>query len=72
MNKKMIMIDWNYYGTRTTKTERAIVLTFGIPSTVIFAQDILGDVTANSLNSCKHFYHSPLKHEETGGTEYES
>ncbi|MBK7455193.1 MAG: hypothetical protein IPJ46_16155 [Anaerolineales bacterium] len=66
MNKIMIMIDWNYYGAGTTKTERAIVWTFGMPGTVIFAQDILGGVTANSLNNCKHFYHSPLQPEETG------
>jgi FtsH-binding integral membrane protein len=30
--------------------------------------DVLGGVVANSLNSCKRFYHSPIKSEETGLT----
>jgi hypothetical protein len=30
--------------------------------------DVLGGVVANSLNSCKRFYHSLLKPEETGFT----
>ena len=34
----------------------------------ILALDVLGGVTANSLNSCKRFYHSPVKSEETGFT----
>jgi len=28
--------------------------------------DVLGGVVANSLNSCKRYYHSPVKPEETG------
>ncbi len=28
--------------------------------------DVLGGVVANSLNSCKRFYHSPIQSEETG------
>jgi hypothetical protein len=35
---------------------------------VLLALDVLGGVAANSLNSCKRFYHSPLKPEETGLT----
>jgi hypothetical protein len=34
----------------------------------LLALDVLGGVVANSLNSCKRFYHSPLKPEETGLT----
>jgi hypothetical protein len=34
----------------------------------LIALDVLGGVVANSLNSCKRFYHSPLKREETGFT----
>ncbi len=34
----------------------------------ILALDVLGGVTANSLNSCKRFYHSSVKSEETGFT----
>ena len=34
----------------------------------LLALDVLGGVAANSLNSCKRFYHSPLKPEETGLT----
>ncbi|MBK8419019.1 hypothetical protein [Candidatus Villigracilis saccharophilus] len=60
MNKKMIMIDWTHSGTGATKIERAIVWTFGMFGAVILAQDVLEGVTANSLNNCKHFYHSPL------------
>lgn len=30
--------------------------------------DILGGVIANSLNSCKRYYHSPIQPEETGFT----
>ena len=32
----------------------------------LLALDVLGGVAANALNSCKRFYHSPLKPEETG------
>lgn len=34
----------------------------------LFALDVLGGVVANSLNSCKRFYHSPLQPMETGFT----
>lgn len=34
----------------------------------VMALDILGGVVANSLNSCKRFYHAPRKPEETGFT----
>lgn len=34
----------------------------------LLALDVLGGVVANSLNSCKRFYHSALKPEETGFT----
>ena len=34
----------------------------------LLALDVLGGVVANSLNSCKRFYHSPVKPEETGFT----
>jgi hypothetical protein len=36
----------------------------------LMAVDILGGVVANSLNSCKRFYHTPLKPEETGTTAF--
>ena len=32
----------------------------------LLALDVLGGVVANALNSCKRFYHSPVKPEETG------
>lgn len=32
----------------------------------LLALDVLGGVVANSLNSCKRFYHSPLHPEEIG------
>ena len=32
----------------------------------LLALDVLGGVVANSLNSCKRFYHSPVKPDETG------
>jgi hypothetical protein len=32
----------------------------------LIALDVLGGVVANSLNTCKRFYHSPVKPEETG------
>ena len=35
---------------------------------LLLALDVLGGVVANSLNSCKRFYHSPIQHEETGFT----
>lgn len=34
----------------------------------LLALDVLGGVVANALNSCKRFYHSPVKPEETGFT----
>ena len=34
----------------------------------LLALDVLGGVVANALNSCKRFYHSPVKSEETGFT----
>jgi hypothetical protein len=34
----------------------------------LLALDVLGGVVANALNSCKRFYHSPIKPEETGFT----
>lgn len=34
----------------------------------LLALDVLGGVTANALNSCKRFYHSPIHTEETGFT----
>jgi hypothetical protein len=34
----------------------------------LLALDVLGGVAANSLNSCKRFYHSPIKPQETGLT----
>ena len=34
----------------------------------MLALDVLGGVVANALNSCKRFYHSPVKPEETGFT----
>ena len=34
----------------------------------LLALDVLGGVVANSLNSCKRFYHSPVKPEEVGFT----
>jgi len=34
----------------------------------LLALDVLGGVAANSLNSCKRFYHSPLRPEEKGFT----
>ena len=34
----------------------------------LLALDVLGGVIANSLNSCKRYYHSPVKPEETGFT----
>jgi len=34
----------------------------------LLALDVLGGVAANSLNSCKRFYHSPVRPEETGFT----
>ncbi|MBL8080715.1 MAG: hypothetical protein JNM55_22275 [Anaerolineales bacterium] len=36
----------------------------------LIALDVLGGVVANSLNSCKRFYHSPLQSEETGFTAF--
>jgi hypothetical protein len=36
----------------------------------LMAVDILGGVVANSLNSCKRFYHTPLQPEETGTTAF--
>lgn len=35
---------------------------------LLLALDVLGGVVANSLNSCKRFYHSPIQPEETGFT----
>lgn len=35
---------------------------------LLLALDVLGGVVANSLNSCKRFYHSPVQPEETGLT----
>ena len=35
---------------------------------LLLALDVLGGVVANSLNSCKRFYHSPVQPEETGFT----
>lgn len=35
---------------------------------LLLALDVLGGVVANSLNSCKRFYHSPIQLEETGFT----
>lgn len=32
----------------------------------LLALDVLGGVVANSLNSCKRYYHAPLHPEETG------
>ncbi len=34
----------------------------------LLALDVLGGVVANSLNSCKRYYHFPVKPEETGFT----
>lgn len=34
----------------------------------LLALDILGGVVANSLNTCKRFYHAPLQPEEAGFT----
>jgi hypothetical protein len=34
----------------------------------LIALDVLGGVVANSLNSCKRFYHAPIQSEETGFT----
>lgn len=48
-----ISIDWSWWQ-------------FAIAS--LLALDVLGGVAANSLNSCKRFYHSPLKPEERGFT----
>lgn len=36
----------------------------------LMALDVLGGVVANSLNSCKRFYHAPLQPEETGYTAF--
>ena len=36
----------------------------------VMALDVLGGVVANSLNSCKRFYHAPLQPEETGSTAF--
>ena len=36
----------------------------------LMALDVLGGVVANSLNSCKRFYHAPLQPEETGSTAF--
>ena len=33
---------------------------------LLLTLDVIGGVTANALNSCKRFYHAPLKAEETG------
>ena len=35
---------------------------------LLLALDVLGGVVANSLNSCKRFYHSPIQPEEIGFT----
>ncbi len=32
----------------------------------LMAVDVLGGVVANSLNTCKRFYHTPLRPDETG------
>ena len=52
-----------------------VVWTHSIPWTwwqfavaALLALDVLGGVVANALNSCKRFYHSPVKPEETGFT----
>ena len=36
----------------------------------LIAVDVLGGVVANSLNSCKRFYHAPLHPEERGTTAF--
>jgi hypothetical protein len=36
----------------------------------LMAVDILGGVVANSLNTCKRFYHTPIRPDETGSTAF--
>lgn len=36
----------------------------------LMALDILGGVVANSLNTCKRFYHTPRRPDETGSTAF--
>lgn len=36
----------------------------------LMALDVLGGVVANSLNSCKRFYHAPLQPEERGSAAF--
>lgn len=56
MNRK-VMIDWNYFRQLEWNYWQIAVALF-------LAFDIGGGMVCNSLNSCKRFYHSPLKEGE--------
>lgn len=56
------LLGWHWWKSQLNWTWWQHAIAF------LLALDVLGGVVANSLNSCKRFYHSPLQPEETGFT----